>query len=257
MRIAYFDCFSGIAGDMILGALLDLGVDERVLKKELKKLPLTGYDILVKHVESNHIIATDVTVIVSDDQHHRSLSEILGLIKKSALNDLVKSLSQTIFTHLGQAEAKIHNIDVEDVHFHEVGAVDSIIDIVGSVIGITQLGIDWIICSPLPLGHGFVSCEHGLIPLPAPATVELLRDVPVYSVDRKQETVTPTGAAVITTLAHSFGEMPLMKITRVGYGSGKILSSYPSLLRVFLGEPVPMSRTKKSRRTKAQSRKTK
>jgi uncharacterized protein (TIGR00299 family) protein len=252
MTIAYFDCFSGIAGDMILGALLDLGVDERVFKKELKKLPLPGYNIFVKHVESNHITATDVTVIISEDQHHRSLSEILDLIRRSTLHDSIKTLSQTIFIHLGKAEAKIHNIDVEDVHFHEVGAVDSIVDIVGSVIGITLLNIDKIICSPLPLGHGFVSCEHGLLPLPAPATVELLKGVPVYSVDRKQETVTPTGAAVITTIAHSFGEMPLMKISKIGYGSGKIPSSYPSLLRVFLGESVPVPRTKKSRKKKAQ-----
>ena len=248
MTIAYFDCYSGIAGDMILGALLDLGVDEHILKKELKKLPLTGYDILVKQVQSNHITATDVTVTLSEDQHHRSLSEILDFIEKSKLDDSIKTLSQTIFIHLGKAEAKIHNIDVEDVHFHEVGAVDSIVDIIGSVIGITLLGVNTIICSPLPLGHGFVSCEHGLLPLPAPATVELLKGVPVYSVDRKQETVTPTGAAVITTLANSFGEMPLMKIKRIGYGRGKIQSSYPSLLRVFLGEPVSLSRTKKKKK---------
>lgn len=236
MTIAYFDCFSGIAGDMILGALLDLGVDETVLKKELKKLPLTGYDMKVKKIESNHITATDVTVIVTEDQHHRSLSDINDIINRSSLKPQVKNLSQNIFYNLGKAEARIHNVDIEEVHFHEVGAVDSIVDIVGSVIGVTLLSIDTIICSPLPLGHGFVSCEHGLLPLPAPATVELLKGIPVYTVERNQETVTPTGAAVITTLASQFGEMPSMKITHIGYGRGKIPSKYPSLLRVFLGE---------------------
>jgi uncharacterized protein (TIGR00299 family) protein len=236
MTVAYFDCFSGIAGDMILGALLDLGVGETVLKKELKKLPLTGYNLSVKKIECNHITATDVTIEVTEDQHHRSLSEITDIINKSSLQPKVKKLSQNIFTNLGKAEAKIHNVDIEEVHFHEVGAVDSIIDIVGSVIGVTLLGIETIICSPLPLGHGFVSCEHGMLPLPAPATVELLRGIPVYSVDRDQETVTPTGAAVITTLASRFGDMPLMKINHIGYGSGKLPSTYPSLLRIFLGE---------------------
>jgi uncharacterized protein (TIGR00299 family) protein len=235
MTIAYFDCFSGVAGDMILGALIDLGVDVPFLKKELQKLPLTGYDIIVKQVESNHIAATDVTVTVMVDQHHRSLSDIIDLLDRSSLAPQVKKQSQNIFYNLGRVEAKIHRIDIEKVHFHEVGAVDSIIDVVGSVIGLTKLGIDTIYCSPLPLGHGFVFCDHGLLPLPAPATVELLKGIPVYSVDRKQETVTPTGAAIIMTLAQTFGEMPPMNISKIGYGNGKIKSEYPNLLRVFLG----------------------
>lgn len=247
-RILYFDCFSGAAGDMILGALIDLGVDSAVLKKELQKLPLTGYDILVKNVESNHIAATDVTVTVTEEQHHRSLSDIIDLLKRSALDDTVKRLSQEIFQNLGEAEAKIHNVDVEEVHFHEVGAVDSIIDIVGSVIGIRKLQVDRIYCSPLPLGHGFVSCQHGLLPLPAPATIELLKGIPVYAVDRNQETVTPTGAAVMKTLADSFGDMPLMKIKRIGYGGGKIPSTYPNLLRVYFGELQPIKQKKKSKK---------
>jgi uncharacterized protein (TIGR00299 family) protein len=244
MTIAYFDCFSGIAGDMILGALLDLGVDETILTKELSKLQLTGYDIEVKKVERNHIAATDFQVIVKEQHHHRSLSEILDLLKRSTLEPRVKTLSQTIFDALGNAEATIHNVAIEQVHFHEVGAVDSIIDIVGSVIGVTLLGIDRIYCSPLPLGHGFVTCEHGLLPLPAPATMELLKGIPVYTVERNQETVTPTGAAVISTLASSFGEMPPMKIIKIGYGSGKIPSNYPNVLRVVLGEGIPPSRKK-------------
>ena len=158
---------------------------------------------------------------------------------------MVKTRSQTIFTNLGKAEAKIHRVDIEDVHFHEVGAVDSIIDIVGSVIGITTLGIEKIYCSPLPLGHGFVSCDHGILPLPAPATVELLKGIPVYTVDRKQETVTPTGAAIMKTLTNQFGEMPHMKIKKIGYGSGKIKSDYPNVLRVFLGE---LEKTRKKKK---------
>jgi hypothetical protein len=236
MTVAYFDCFSGISGDMTLGALIDLGVDIDFLKKELKKLGLSGYEITADHVECNHIGAIDVTVVVKEEQHHRSLSDITRLLERSKLNENVKQLSTKIFTNLAKAESTVHRIDIDEVHFHEVGAVDSIIDIVGSVIGITYLGVDMIYCSPLPLSHGFVTCAHGILPLPAPATVELLKGVPVYWVDRKQELVTPTGAAIITTLADYFGEVPLMKIKRIGYGSGKIQSEYPNLLRVFLGE---------------------
>jgi uncharacterized protein (TIGR00299 family) protein len=256
MTIAYFDCFSGLAGDMILGALIDLGVDVKFLKNELKKLPLAGYNIDVKQVECNQIAATDVTVTVTEEQHHRSLSDIIDILNRSTLDSQVKILSQSIFTNLGNAEAKIHHVDIEDVHFHEVGAVDSIVDIVGSVIGITTLDIDKIYCSALPLGHGFVSCDHGILPLPAPATVELLRGIPVYTVDRRQETVTPTGAAIIKTLANQFGEMPLMKIKKIGYGSGKIKSDYPNILRVFLGELENVSSKKKIQKKKIQKDKT-
>jgi uncharacterized protein (TIGR00299 family) protein len=250
MTIAYFDCFSGIAGDMILGALLDLGADEAVLKKELQKLPLTGYDLIIQKIKSNHITATDVTITVTEDQHHRSLSEINDILTRSSLPPQVKKLSQDIFHNLGEAEAKIHDVDIEEVHFHEVGAVDSIIDIVGSVISISLLGVDTIICSPLPLGHGFVSCEHGLLPLPAPATVELLKGIPVYTVERNQETVTPTGAAIIKTLSNQFGEMPPMNIRKIGYGSGKIKSNYPNVLRVFLGDLEHVSRKKNTGKKK-------
>jgi uncharacterized protein (TIGR00299 family) protein len=252
MTIAYFDCFSGIAGDMILGALIDLGLDVSLLNTELKKLSLTGYDLKVKKIECNHIAATDVTVVVTEDQHHRSLADITSLLKHSTLDETIKTQSQRIFHNLGRAEAAVHQIDIQDVHFHEVGAVDSIVDIVGSVIGINTLRITTLSCSPLPLGHGFVSCDHGILPLPAPATVELLKGIPVYSVDRRQETVTPTGAAIISTLASKFGEMPLMKITKVGYGSGKIPSDYPNLLRVFLGEPVRRSSKARMEKKKKQ-----
>jgi len=255
MTVAYFDCFSGIAGDMILGALIDLGVDERFLKKELRKLPLTGYDITVKHVQSHHIHAIDVTVTIKEEQCQRNLLDIIALLEQSALDPTVIKHCKDIFQRLAHAESTVHNIDVEQMHFHEVGAIDSILDIVGSVIGITSLGIEKIYCSSLPLGHGFVTCAHGVLPLPAPATVELLKGVPVYSVNRNQELVTPTGAAIITTLATSFGEMPRMTIQKIGYGNGKIQSEYPSVLRVFLGEVAPQRRGKATKKTRLSTKK--
>ncbi|MFH1100890.1 MAG: nickel pincer cofactor biosynthesis protein LarC [Methanobacteriota archaeon] len=244
MKLLYFDCFSGIAGDMVLGALIDVGVDAKFLLKELKKLPVSGYRIEIKKVTENHIKATDVNILVTKEHDHRHLQDIINLIKSSRLSTKVKKDSIRIFYHLAQAEATVHGIPISKVHFHEVGAVDSILDIVGSVIGIHALAVDRIYCSPLPLGHGFVTCAHGVLPLPAPATVELLKDIPVYSVERNQELVTPTGAAIITMFASHFGEMPLMKVRAIGYGSGKIHSEYPSLLRVFLGEPQQRKKRK-------------
>lgn len=236
MVVAYFDCFSGIAGDMILGALIDAGLGVSVLKKELQKLDISGYEIQTKKISYNNIAGTDVNIDIEETNVHRHLSDINQLIEKSKLDSDVKKLSKQIFYNLAKAESKVHNIKIEEVHFHEVGAVDAIIDIVGSVISIKKLGITKIYCSPLPMGKGFVSCAHGILPIPAPATVELVKEIPVYSDERKQELVTPTGAAIITTVADQFGNMPLMKINKIGYGSGKIKSDYPNLLRIFLGE---------------------
>jgi len=237
MTVAFFDCFSGIAGDMILGALIDLGVDREFLRQELEKLDITGYSIDVKKVKKNNISASDVYITVNfEEQHHRSFKDIKKLIDNSQLDSDVKDLSKKIFHRLAVAEAKVHNVDVDEVHFHEVGAVDSIIDIVGSVICLKKLRIKKVFCSNLPLGNGFVNCSHGVIPIPAPATVELLKNIPVYQTDADHEMVTPTGAAVITTIAEGFGEMQSMKISKIGYGAGKIKSSQPGLLRVFLGE---------------------
>ena len=184
MVIAYFDCFSGIAGDMVLGALLNLGVPEKFLKTELKKIKISGYTLDIKTVTHNNIAATDITVRVTENQQSRHLSEILELIQHSFLSHMIKKKCSLIFQKLALAESKVHAIPIEEVHFHEVGAIDSIVDIVGSIIGISYLNIKKIYCSPLPLGHGFVSCTHGLLPLPAPATIELLKGIPVYSVDR-------------------------------------------------------------------------
>lgn len=236
MAVAYFDCFSGIAGDMILGALIDAGLEVSVLKKELQKLDISGYKIRTQEISYNNITGTDVNIDIEETDAHRHLSDINHLIEQSRLNTDVKKLSKQIFYNLAKAESKVHNTKIEEVHFHEVGAVDAIIDIVGSIIGIKKLGITKIYCSPLPMGKGFVSCTHGILPIPAPATVELVKEIPVYSDERKQELVTPTGAAIITTVADQFGNMPLMKINKIGYGSGKVKSDYPNLLRVFLGE---------------------
>jgi len=237
MKIAYFDCFSGISGDMILGALMDLGVDRNFLIGELEKLNIMGYNFNVKKVEKNHITASDVYITVrQDEQHSRSFKDIKKLIDDSSLDNDIKDLSKKIFQRLAKAEGKVHNTHVDNVHFHEVGAVDSIIDIVGSVIGLKKLGVVQVFCSKLPLGSGFVKCSHGIIPIPTPATSELLRNIPVYQSDADHEMVTPTGAAVITTLADDFGKMPSMKIVKVGYGAGKIKSKMPGLLRVYIGE---------------------
>ncbi len=236
MTVAFFDCFSGICGDMILGALFDLGLDVTYFKNEIKKLAISGYNIEVNDIEKNHIKAKDVKIAVIEKQPHRSYQEIKEMIQESGLDEEIKKLSQKIFLKLAKVEGKIHNIDYEQVHFHEVGAIDSIIDIVGSVIGIKKLGIDHIYCSPLPLGTGFIKCSHGVIPIPAPATIELLKNVPVYQTDRMQELVTPTGAAVISTIADRFQSMPPMHIERIGYGCGKTEGSIPPLLRIIIGE---------------------
>ncbi len=236
MNVAFFDCFSGIAGDMILGALIDLGVDGEFLKKELKKINISGYEIDIKKVKKNNISGTDVYVVVKEKQHHRNLSDINDIINNSNLEGEVKELGKKIFYRLAEAESKIHDMEIEKVHFHEVGAIDSIIDIVGAAICLKKLGIEKVFCSNLPLGKGFVKCSHGIIPIPAPATVELLKNVPVYQSEANHEMVTPTGAAIITTIADDFGKIPSMKIEKIGYGAGKIKSSQPGLLRVYLGK---------------------
>ncbi|MEM0492901.1 MAG: nickel pincer cofactor biosynthesis protein LarC [Candidatus Thermoplasmatota archaeon] len=238
MRIAYFDCFSGIAGDMILGALIDAGCPIRYLKKELNKLCVKDYSLNIKRVEYNHISGVDVQVEYQDTSTPRNLSDINDIIINSDLDESVRNLSLRIFHRLAEAESRVHNTAIDKVHFHEVGAIDSIIDIVGSVICYSYHNIDEVYSSSLPMGSGFVDCSHGLIPLPAPATVELVKGVPVYSDERGYELVTPTGAAILTTLARYYGRMPLMRIRSVGYGAGKTMHCYPNMLRVFMGELI-------------------
>jgi len=207
-KIMYFSCQSGISGDMTIGAFLVSG-----------------------------IAATDFKVVLTDHEaHHRNLRTIEGIIEKSRLSDGVKELSKKIFHCLAEAEAKVHNLPIEQIHFHEVGAVDSIVDIVGTVICISLLEVDEIVSSPLSLGRGFVRCAHGLLPVPAPATVEILKGVPVYSKGIEGELVTPTGAAIIRTLVEDYSDMPPMTLEKIGYGAGKKEFAIPNLLRVFLGQ---------------------
>ncbi len=237
-KIAYFDCFSGISGDMTLGVLVDLGLKIDVLKDELSKLNLNGYKISFNKIQKHGISATKVDIELNDHDHHhgRHLGDIIKLISESQLDEDVKSTAKRIFNRLGEAEAKVHNVDIEKIHFHEVGAVDSILDIVGSAIGIKALGIEKIYSSPLPLGQGFAKSSHGVIPIPAPATVELLRGIPAKPSEVYAELVTPTGAAIISTLAERFGPMPDMVIENIGYGAGtKELVEQPNLLRVIVG----------------------
>ncbi|MFZ5981155.1 MAG: nickel pincer cofactor biosynthesis protein LarC [Candidatus Zixiibacteriota bacterium] len=237
MKTLYFDCFSGISGDMILGALVDAGLDIEVLKTELAKLKLTGYEIRADKVVKKGITGTKVEVTVTGEQKHRHLKDILKIIDESELKPDVKNISRKIFTNLAAAEAKVHDTEIDKVHFHEVGAVDSIVDIVGAVIGLKELGVENVYASRVHTGSGFVDCQHGRMPVPAPATTELLRDIPVYSMGVESELTTPTGAAVLKSLALAFGPMPAMKIIGVGYGAGsKEFAELPNLLRVYLGE---------------------
>jgi uncharacterized protein (TIGR00299 family) protein len=241
MIIAYFDCFSGISGDMTLGALVDLGLDSELLKNELAKLKLEGYKISFDRTEKHGIAGTKIHVELTNhadhDHHHsRNLNDICQLIEASDLSGDVKAKSIAIFVRLGEAEARVHGTTIDKVHFHEVGAVDSIVDIVGSVIGITALGIEKIYSSSLSLGRGFARSSHGIIPIPAPATLELLKDIPVRRTEIESELVTPTGAAIISTLADGFGPAPEMVVEKIGYGAGgRDLAEQPNLLRISLG----------------------
>src|SRR6202522_3348327 len=209
-RIAYFDCFSGISGDMVLGALVDAGADLRAIEAELRKLGLEGWTISAEKVKRGGIFATHVKVETSEEHHHRGLSIILARIDKAGLAPRAAERARRIFTRLAEAEAKVHNMPVEEVHFHEVGAVDSIVDIVGACVGFELLGIDDFACSPLDVGAGQVKTAHGLLPVPDPATADLLRGAPIHPSGIQKELVTPTGAAIATTLSISYSKIPEM-----------------------------------------------
>ncbi|OGL40953.1 MAG: TIGR00299 family protein [Candidatus Schekmanbacteria bacterium RIFCSPHIGHO2_02_FULL_38_11] len=238
MKIAFFDCFSGISGDMAVGALIDLGLDFEYLKKELRKLQITDYRLQITKVRRSGIRGIKFNVDVNlHKQHHRDLEEINGIINKSKLNDEVKSLSKAIFYKIAKAEAKVHGVKVKNVHFHEIGAVDSIIDIVAFSIGLNYLKIDKVISSPINVGEGFVKTEHGLLPMPAPATAEILKGIPFYSNGTKMELATPTGAAIIATVAEGFMNLPAIMAEKIGYGAGsREINGTPNLLRIFLAQ---------------------
>jgi pyridinium-3,5-bisthiocarboxylic acid mononucleotide nickel chelatase len=237
MRTAYFDCFSGISGDMVLGALVDAGVDLRAIESELRKLGLENWTISAEKVKRGQIFATHVNVATSEEHHHRGLAIILGRIEKAQLAPRAEKRARRIFTRLAESEARVHNLPVEQVHFHEVGAVDSIVDIVGAAIGFELLGIDEFACSPFDVGAGQVMTAHGLLPVPAPATAELLKGAPVYTSGIQKELVTPTGAAIATTLSASYTKIPEMTLTAIGYGAGSAdFAEKANVLRLLIGE---------------------
>lgn len=275
-RTLYLDCFAGASGDMLLGAMLDCGLDFELLRSELEKLGVEGYKLSLTRVDRSGISSAKFDVHLSGESHshehhhehlhehhhdhghshehhhhhddhehshehhhheHRGLSEIKRIIASSNLSEPVKQRAQAIFQRIGEAESKIHGIPIETVHFHEVGAIDSIVDIVGACIAFDALKIERIISSPLHVGSGTFKCAHGTYPVPGPATAELLKGVPAYSKDIEGELVTPTGAAIISTLAESYGPMPMMKIEKIGYGAGtRDYPKFPNTLRAIIGE---------------------
>jgi uncharacterized protein (TIGR00299 family) protein len=237
MRIAYLDCASGVSGDMMLGALVDAGVDLAVIQNGIDSLGLPGCRLVGEEVKKKGFRATKVRVEHQPEHIHRHLSHIVQMIDRSVLAARQKELARRIFTRLGQAEAKVHGQPLEKVHFHEVGAADSIADIVGSAIGWDLLAADRIVCSPIPTGQGAVTIAHGRVSIPAPATAELLKGAPLAPSAVRAELTTPTGAAIVTTVANEFGGLPAMSLEAVGYGAGeRDLEEQPNLLRILVGQ---------------------
>ncbi|MFA5015211.1 MAG: nickel pincer cofactor biosynthesis protein LarC [Actinomycetota bacterium] len=235
-KILYIDCFSGISGDMMVGALCDLGVDLLFLRNELKKLDINGYDIDCKEIKAGSIKTKKFTVNLTGSQPYRNFEDIKKMIGESSLDKEIKKISLDIFHLIAEAEAVIHDYDISKIHFHEVGAVDSIIDIVSTAIGLRFLKIGSFYSSNVPLGSGFVGSSHGKLPVPAPATLEILKKIPVYGGNFDFEVTTPTGAAIIKTLAAKFGEIPDMEIEKIGYGAGsKVKKETPNILRLLMG----------------------
>src|SRR6516162_6930480 len=284
MKTLYFDCFSGISGDMAIGALLDLGVDLGYLTSELRKLPVEGYELKASRVTRSNLSAMKFDVLVQgeekyehhhdhdhdhehghDHEHehhhhehhghshshthshshghfHRKASQILGMIRDSHLNANTKRIASEIFTKLAISEGKVHHIAPEDVEFHEVGAVDSIVDTVGSAIGFDALGIERFLCSAINIGSGFIHCQHGVYPVPAPATADLLRHATIYQKHAQTELVTPTGAAILAAVVSRFGTLNGFAAEKIGYGAGtKQFADFPNCLRLMIGEERPIT----------------
>jgi uncharacterized protein (TIGR00299 family) protein len=238
MRIAYFDCFSGISGDMTIAAFLDAGMEFGVLKRELSKLKISGYELKSRKVKRGGFACTAFECRTGHDHSHRTLSSILSIIDKSALNRKVKAISANIFRNIAKAEAAVHGIGRQnDVILHELGAVDSIVDIVGAAIAIDELGIDEVHSSAVSMGRTSVNCAHGKIPAPSPASLELLKGIPVRIAEVEAELVTPTGAGILKTVAKSFGAMPQGIVSSLGCGAGsRELSGLPNMLRIIIAE---------------------
>lgn len=239
MRILYYDCFAGISGDMNLGALIDLGVDPEYLKTELKKLNIDGFHLKLEHTARRGISGTLATVIVEnqDNEKHRHLRHVHEIVNESSLSDNVKTIALKIFQLIAEAEAKVHNIEIEKVHFHEVGALDSIADIVGAAICLDSLNVDKVLSSPIQLGGGTVKCAHGVMPVPAPATALIVENIPVKTGLVQHEATTPTGAAILAATVNEFTESINAPIVKTAYGIGqRDVSEVPNILRVYLLE---------------------
>ncbi|MGH9743005.1 MAG: nickel pincer cofactor biosynthesis protein LarC [Candidatus Acidiferrum sp.] len=239
MKLAYFDCFSGISGDMTLGALVDAGCSLEELRAELGGLQVAGWELTAEKVWKNGMAATYVRVKTEDQSNHRSLGAILEILEMSRLAPVVRDRAGAIFRKLGEAEARVHDVPLEKIHFHEVGAVDAIVDIVGACIGFHALGIEKFACSALNVGGGTAKMAHGILPVPAPATANLLQGKPTYSNGVQKELVTPTGAAIVATLCEAFGPQPVMSVSTIGYGAGTAdLEGQPNVVRIMIGEAV-------------------
>ncbi len=237
MSLCYFDCFAGAAGDMIVAALVDAGADPGALIKHIQRLDLGHFTARFEQESRRGIMARRFYVDAPDDQPHRHLSDILEIISRADLPPRVTRRATRAFEHLGRAEAQVHGIPLEKVHFHEVGAVDSIVDIVAAAVALELLGIDEVFCSPIPVGSGTVECDHGTLPVPAPATALLLKDASIYAGPVPGEAVTPTAAALLTTLAETQGPAPKMTLATVGYGAGsREGGDVPNVLRVLVGQ---------------------
>ena len=236
MRIAYFDCFSGVSGDMILGALVDAGLELSELEAELGKLPVRGFSILAEKTTRRGIAGTKVNVATEERHVERHLKEVSDIVDRSSLSDNIKNASRRILGELAGVEAGVHHQNVDEVHFHEISGLDSIVDVVGSLVGLEKLGVEAVYASKIHDGTGFVECRHGTLPVPAPATLELLRGVPVYSMGIESELATPTGVAVLKNVCKGFGPMPDMTVDKIGYGAGSRDLEIPNLLRVCIGE---------------------
>jgi pyridinium-3,5-bisthiocarboxylic acid mononucleotide nickel chelatase len=238
MKTLYFDCFAGISGDMTLGALVAAGVDPRALVAEIDRLGVSGYEISFERVDRSGISAVRAVVrLTAEEKRHRHLADIHEIIAASRLSRSVSERAARIFTRLAEAEARVHNQPVEKIHFHEVGAVDAIVDVVGACIGFELLGIERFVCSPLHVGSGMVEMAHGRFPIPPPAVAELLRAAPIYATEITGELVTPTGAAIVSTLCEEFGPLAPMRVERTGYGAGtREYPRFPNVLRLLIGE---------------------
>jgi uncharacterized protein (TIGR00299 family) protein len=242
MKIAYFDCFSGASGDMILGSMIDAGLSPQRLREELRKVSIPGVRLNVRKVLKGGISATQVIVTGrKEEKSHRNLKEMLKIVQSSHLDFEIKKKSREVFERIASVEAKIHEKPAEKIHFHELGGFDSIVDIVGSLWGFRQMEIDKLYVSKVNVGSGSVECEHGILPVPAPATLALMKGKPIYSSGVERELLTPTGAALLTSLGSHFGQMPPMKVEKIGYGAGRTELPDPNVLRLIIGTPARIS----------------